>query len=326
MKAVVILGAGAAAPFGVPTLQRLFQDHYARAQLKKDPFLHMKLQDLFWGPRGFNLDTSHLSLTVEEILTIVRDSDQQDYKAPPLLGTEADHFRKSLYVLIKRAVYDGKSSDGRCLNPLIEFARKNFKQTTWASFNWDCIFEASFYYSSCPDPRGRYNPQVVIDLHNWHNSYGNHLFLKLHGGVNWWFEDGNIVYLPWGAQPDLDSRWQGYEQGKVGGHPVILEPSFYKYEDAVFALLIPQWQRFVESLLGADIVVIVGYSLPEADVETRRALTIGFQGNTTARYVVINSSEWACNRYTRILGRARLRCEQATIEDASGRLGELLLS
>lgn len=91
-KAVIILGAGASAPFGAPTLLRVFQDGAARRHLENDDFLYTKLQELFWTPRGHNLRTSHLCLSVEEILTLVRDYEKQAYNAPSLLGNETGRF------------------------------------------------------------------------------------------------------------------------------------------------------------------------------------------------------------------------------------------
>jgi hypothetical protein len=324
-KAVFVLGAGASAPFGVPTLIRVFQDSAARRYLQRDTFLYEKLNELFWSPRGITLDTSHLSLSVEEILTLVRDYEFQAYGAPPLLGEEAERFKRSLYVLIKKAVYDGKSTRGGFLNPIIQFARRTFRHVTWASFNWDCIFEASFYYSSGPHRYYRSNPHLIVNLNNWRNPHNKHLFLKLHGGINWWYDNGAIYYLPFGMQPDLDQRWQEYEENRATGTPVILEPSYYKYEDPIYQHLKIQWQRFVEELLEADVVIILGYSLPEADIEARKVLSIGFQGNPNARYIVINRSEWACERYKRIFGATRSICVQESIEDVADRLPELVI-
>lgn len=113
MKAVVILGAGASAGFGVPTLRYIFQDRHARAHLAADQFLRRKLVNSIWAPRGVDLDTSHLSLTVEEILTMLRDAENQEYGRPPLIPrNQAERFRRSLYVLIKRAVYEDKNLCG----------------------------------------------------------------------------------------------------------------------------------------------------------------------------------------------------------------------
>ena len=325
-SAVFVLGAGASTPFGVPTLLRVFQDSFAKRQLQKDTFLHEKLSRLFWLPRGRTLETSHLSLSVEEILTLVRDYEHQAYGAPSLLGQEAERFKRSLYVLIKKAVYDGKNTRSRSLNSIIEFARRNFRHVTWASFNWDCIFEASYYYSSGGHRFYRSNPQLVINLENWRNTSSNQVFLKLHGGVNWWYEGEAIHYLPFGSQPDLDNRWQEYEENRAGGVPVILEPSYYKYEDPIYQYLKVQWQYFVNALLAADVVVILGYSLPEADTEARRVLSIGFQSNQRARFVVINRSQWVCERYERIFGTDRAVCIHNNVEDSTQQLMDLILS
>jgi hypothetical protein len=282
--------------------------------LKVDPFLADRLHTLFWEPRGRSLETSNETISVEEILTLVRDYEKQSYPLPPLLGSETEQFRRSLYVLIKKAVYDGKNSRGRHLNTIITHAKQNYSHITWASFNWDCIFEASFYYSS-GDVYTRSNPRVGIDLLNWRNCHGKHVFLKLHGGINWWYQDNHIHYLPFGSQPDLNQRWQAYEDGQAEGMPVILEPSYYKYEDPVYQHLKPQWTIFVENLLLADIVLVIGYSLPDADPEARLALSLGFQSNPKSKFLVIDRSDQICLKYERLFGTGRVRVVPRSLED-----------
>src|SRR3954451_1488369 len=105
MKSVVILGAGASAGFGVPTLRNLFKDVHARRYLQQNRELRSQLDSLIWSPRGLDLEQSHLGLTVEDILTLIRDSERQQYGLPILLDTKTrDAFRKNLYALIKRAI------------------------------------------------------------------------------------------------------------------------------------------------------------------------------------------------------------------------------
>lgn len=324
-KAVVILGAGASAPFGVPTLRKVFQDSEAIAYLKANVALHDQLQSVFWAPRGHTLKTSHETLTVEEMLTLIRDYEKNEYDAPPLHIDDPLKFRKDLYCLIKRAVYDEKSSQSAHLNPIISLARNRFESTTWASFNWDCMFESSFYYSSGPpQPLSRHNPHLVVNIENWRDGPLNHTFLKLHGGVNWWFTD-KLRYLTFGANPELNNRWRDYEEGTTEGHPVILEPSYYKYSDPVYDLLKIQWHAFVRALVEAQLVVIIGYSLPEADLESRRALTIGFQSNEVARFVVIDDQKWVCERYQRLLGNTRVTCVQKPLQEINADLDAILL-
>jgi hypothetical protein len=313
-QAVILLGAGSSAPFGVPTLRHLFKDPYARQHLKGDQRLLSTLDKVFWAPRGHTLESSHHSLTAEELLTILRDYENFKEIPAPLVGEELEEFRRSLYVLIKKAVFDGKSSDGRFLNRLITLAEERFGSVTWASFNWDCIFEASFYYAGHTPTRS--NPEVIVKLENWRNPPSKHRFLKLHGGVNWWYDGANLIYLPFGRQPDLQQCWARYEAGEDIGKPVILEPSYYKYLDEVYPLLRPQWDYFVKSLIGADLVLVLGYSLPEADIMARTALMIGFQsGKPNARWVIVDKSPDVCGRYQRLLGTARVKALAMDIEE-----------
>lgn len=308
MKAVVILGAGASADFGVPTLRNLFKDPQARSYLALNQALRSRLENLIWSPRGLGLETSHLGLTVEDILTLVRDSERQQYGLPVVLDTpERNEFRKSLYVLIKRAIYDGKSSSKATLNPLIRFMRKHAEHTTWASFNWDCLFEASFWYSSAPAGTPRTNPQLVIPIENWGFTQSTrHTFLKLHGAINWWFVAGKVAYLPFGANPALNERWSAYENGAAEGEPVILEPSHYKYAGEMYEILRPQWEYFANAVASVDLVVVVGYSLPDADSEARSAVTLGFQANPDARWLVIDPSDPVRAKFEQLLGNKRL--------------------
>lgn len=51
-RAVVILGAGSSADFGVPTLANIFKDHHARRYLQAKSDLLGQLNEMFWQPRG----------------------------------------------------------------------------------------------------------------------------------------------------------------------------------------------------------------------------------------------------------------------------------
>lgn len=325
MDAVVILGAGASAGFGVPTLRYLFQNAEAREQLAQDRFLARKLENVIWKPRGIDLDTSHLGLTVEEILTMIRDAESDEIPLPRLLSPrDAPKFRRSLYVLIKKAIYDNKSSRRtRVLDPLIAYMRgRTFDHVTWASFNWDCMFESAFWYSS-GYPGDRHNPSVVVPLHGWGVSITRkHTFLKLHGAINWWYENNRINYLSFKPGGTLTTKWKSYEDEATGGEPVILEPSFYKYTGPMYELLKPQWENFIEALATAGVVIVVGYSLPEADAQARSAITLGFQWNRKATWIVIDESTDVCKRYRHIIGSKQLHMVPEKLEAINLKLRE----
>lgn len=326
MKGVVILGAGASADFGLPVLSGVFKDLEARRFLEENPNFLNQLNRHFWYPRGLDLESSNRGVTVEEILTTIRDFEENEYGLESFLKEEDQlEFSKNLYCLIKKSVFDGKSSSrGRFLNPVIDFCSNRYTKSTWGSFNWDCIFESSFYYhSGSPGPLGgRHNPKVAIKLNGWRNSNSSHLFLKLHGGVNWWITDGNLEYLPFSGR-DLNQRWADYYSGRATGRPAILEPSFYKYDDQeIFPLLENQWQIFVQELIEADEVIILGYSAPEFDTKARQALMYGFQGNMRSRWLVVNPSQDHLNKYQRILGDRRVAYLEKTISSFSSSINE----
>ena len=157
------MGAGSSADFGVPTLRSIFKNPEAAAYLTRDTTLHGWLERVFWQPRGYSAATSDRSLTIEEMLTIIRDWQGEDKDAPDL--KDIDDIRRRLYVLIYHAVYLNKSSNKAHLNGLIDTLRRSFSQMTWASLNWDCIFESSYWYNSGPPQSGtRSNPHLAIRL------------------------------------------------------------------------------------------------------------------------------------------------------------------
>jgi hypothetical protein len=109
-RAVVILGAGASADFGVPTLASVFRDLRARLYLNANPAVLNRLNELFWAPRGHTLQTADKSVTIEDMLTILRDWENEPAVPDDLKPEGVTTFRHKLYVLIERAVFQGKST------------------------------------------------------------------------------------------------------------------------------------------------------------------------------------------------------------------------
>ncbi len=329
MKAVVILGAGASADFGVPTLMDLFKDRHALRYLRQNQYLLDLLESVFWQPRGHSLSTSDQSLTVEQMLTLLRDMSEEPNVADILSEHNYMLFRKGLYLLIQRATFEGKSTRSGHLNNLINYARQNFTHTTWASFNWDCIFESSFYYTQDPYAYtriSRSNPSLAVELANWGSPRDSrHLFLKLHGGINWWMQEGILTYFPWSGNGSLPSQWQRYSaEANSINVPVILEPSYYKYTDETYQLLEIQWTRFLQELLQADRVIVVGYSLPEADSKARSTLATSFQANQSAKWMVIDPSDEVVYKYAQLIGGRQLTIARTTLSTFNANFDQLM--
>jgi hypothetical protein len=305
---VVVMGAGSSADFGVPTLRSIFTNREAKAYLKQDGVLAEWLQKTFWEPRGHSAQTSERSVTIEEMLTILRDW-QREPSVKQLDAAELDDIRRRLYVLIYHAVYENKSSDKGFLNGLIDVLGANFGLVTWASFNWDCIFESSFWYNSGqPGPYGgRTNPKPVISLSGYKHWSGKHEYLKLHGSVNWWLIDGKPTYLKWGSHGELTVKWNELSENKTADLPIILEPSAYKYEHPLYKqILEPQWTHFLKRLCEAACVLVIGYSLAENDLEARCKMFTAFQVNEACRWAVVDPAGETRQKYERLWGTKRL--------------------
>lgn len=114
----MILGAGASADFGVPTLLHIFKDPYARRYLASHSVLLDTLQDMFWTPRGHSLESSEQSLSIEQMLTLLKDWENEAQLDDAAKPQNVANFRRSLYCLIQRAVFEGKSSSPKTFEPI----------------------------------------------------------------------------------------------------------------------------------------------------------------------------------------------------------------
>ena len=102
-------------------------------------------------------------------------------------------------------------------------------------------------------------------------------------------------------------KWNEYEENdEIKDYPVLLEPSYYKYDDQVFKHLKVQWDSFLNNLLEADTILIIGYSLPGGDSEARSMISIAFQENQKAKWAVVDPRDNICKKYERLFGAVRL--------------------
>lgn len=313
---MIILGAGASIDFGLPVLAKIFEDASVKQYLEENRWLHRILSDIFWQPRRLKLESSHQGLNIEEMLTYLKDIETTHGNS--LLLKELDrqdiaNIRRGLYVVIERAVFEGKSSRGMHLNRLIDVCGKKFEHVTWASFNWDCIFESSFWYLQGPLGAGRrVNPSLAVKIANWRQGTAQHLLLKLHGAVNWWIVNGVLTYLPWTDGGPLKQKWDDYERNATKDFPVLLEPSFYKYQDQCYKLLETQWDVFSERLADADCVLIIGYSLPDSDTYARSRILTAYQANAKCNWLLVDPSKNVFKRYRKLVGSRRIRIKYSS--------------
>lgn len=353
-KAVVLLGAGSSVPFGLPVLKDFFIHEKAQEYLKSKGNLDFRKKlEKFLKVRGFLFDRSSESVTIEEILTLLREIEYQSkeqshdqhifcdsnfswekiFKSTVFCKETAEkihekdplfyeNFRKDIYCLMEHVLFTDVTTSSKHMNGLIEYCDNKFSKTLWATYNWDCIFESSFYNVK------NENPFLTIDVKDWWNHGKKHEFSKLHGGINFWLDEietrpSYLLFSDKNGKGTVKEKWARYKDLEIDengfseiGKPLILEPSYYKYhreieENSYFSEC---WCHFLLSMMKADIIFIVGYSLPQADQKARSALMMASQGNKNGKWIIVNPSIEACTQYERLLGSNRTYSFCKTLE------------
>lgn len=138
------------------------------------------------------------------------------------------------------------------------------------------------------------------ELYPWH-------ILKLHGSLNW------FRYLPFKSfKPASSENDASFEELKnevvlVEGHwwftsppeldgwyiyPLIVTPTLYKqdyFRDPIYnRVLAPMWQEASESLIDCDKLVVIGYSFPPTDFQTKKLFLEAFSNSSVEELFVVN--------------------------------------
>ena len=310
----VILGAGASISAGLPALNRIFEDSSVQAYLADEANEFDNFMSKYvWTPRLIESVERWKSLNLEEVLTMLRlwENDSQS----PINFAKNFKYQKQLLGCVYHSVYSDKKDNGcRDYNQLISFCDERFDRITWASFNWDAKFEQAFFYTfkGCAD--GGRLPSCHANLQDWEGTNEKHMYLKLHGSVTW-FSDagGNVINRRFGkvagAYP-VRAAWDDFLCGNSGAlEPMIAEPSFLKH-DRIRAkpFLRSQWRSLDLALGESDLVLVVGFSLPDGDAMAKQSLLTTVARNPNAPFVVVDpdKTKQVMPRYERLLGSGRL--------------------
>lgn len=131
----------------------------------------------------------------------------------------------------------------------------------------------------------------VLERINKENIPGNnwqyevpHL-IKLHGSVNWYYNgkdlyyegesisqgyNQNVKHFPRGGSGEVNPDYlKYYKSARYGLKPLIVPPVLNKNNYYSNDLLKDAWKQASEYLKEADIVTIIGYSIPETDIAVK---------------------------------------------------------
>lgn len=184
---------------------------------------------------------------------------------------------------------------------------------TVVTFNHDLVLES--VAAKLPRTSGRWclrslYGDVALRSLNWPSgrTHPNHKagcahrppfeLLKLHGSMNWLMRSPKItpdfgtlfppqrtqrqIYVANRADIMIDARISA--QAKPGGRswhlwPLVVPPIYDKQRVTGMTLLQEVWDRANAAILGADRLVLFGYSIPEADVLARQMLRTAVRQN-----------------------------------------------
>ena len=184
----------------------------------------------------------------------------------------------------------------------VELLKKWGKRNSIITFNYDLVFDKLILdrYDAVDYGLPRANVYVKprsLDI------WSGIRMLKLHGSLNWTRCDscGRIDVFQ-KSRAHLERR-KGCTSGCRGyRNPVIVPP--VRDKERFLGSGNPIWKKALEELQEADKVVLIGYSVPEADAAARALLaqTLG-RDNPDAEVVIINSNPDALCTAEQRLGR-----------------------
>ncbi|MEW5918939.1 MAG: hypothetical protein AB1762_21225 [Gemmatimonadota bacterium] len=183
---------------------------------------------------------------------------------------------------------------------------------SFITFNYDLALDFALHWSMLP-----------IDYGFGHAAAGAVPVLKLHGSLNWAMcpkckeiraADFSAHFRrDVGFQPKPNSAYPIPSSGLLrllGAHcqgedaptePAIVPPTWNKTQ--YHTLFGAVWRRAAEELSKAEVIYVIGYSLPESDVFFRDLLALGLAGSTRLiRFQIVNPDGNVGNKFHRLLG------------------------
>ncbi len=299
MNVVLFLGAGFSRPFGQPTMQEFLEAARASTRITEEE--KGLIDDLVLEARSANAYLDSSPTNIEDILSfsVMADrvaaagdeparagvlrhilhriySDSPMIYDPPTNGTRGSPFWEQFDRVPELLGTD--LSDPRISLSVI---------TTNYDLNVEQALARMEMLSSLPfacqrDPHGGNDPMGGLYRHD------GIPVLKLHGSVNWFVDDENVVTVE-GRIMSLDSGmhvpWTTASDYEYQGTPLIVPPTFLKPD--LRAELRHVWTTAADVLRQAELLIFVGYSFPESDIEMLYLLATCLWQNPRLRQIIV---------------------------------------
>jgi len=187
-------------------------------------------------------------------------------------------FSKFLAIIIKEKQESYNYKTNPFLKKFIDYLKKN--QSIIITFNYDTILETAASPTLGPimSPNEYYKMPItkLVDriASGATAKYSEDIFrlLKLHGSINW-YHSGQRLNQPLQVYLEIGYPWEEDEKiAKKDLYPLIIPPVFDKTGFMNLNFINVIWRDAKEYLCNANRIYIIGYSIPDADLNIKLML------------------------------------------------------
>jgi len=312
-KVTFLLGAGASAPSGIPTVDKLLSELWKRARkigredldrLAKwcDDRRITNIEDLLTAAYISNFAATNRSITsLLDYFLFSRGrelAEEEEYlmrHRRPVRTTEIDvssisflqDTLQTLFGLLTSTMIS--ASPNSTHRAIVDFIKEH-KKTSLITTNYDgCMDEAilieGMHLKGTIGSESKENNPDAVQL------------IKMHGSINWAYCDSCQAVREF----DLLELKEMFEKDKLsypvmgickncGGlrRPLLVPPLSFKF--LMFPNLIDIWNSASQSIEGADYLIIVGYSFSEADTYITKIISRSMSMKENQKMIIVNTN------------------------------------
>lgn len=308
-KVTFLLGAGASAPSGIPTVDKLLSELWKRARkIGREDLDRLarwcddhgvtNIEDLLTAAYISNFAAKNRNITAlldYFIFSGERISEEEEYlirrrrlvRSPEIDVSSISFLQETLQTLFGLLTSTMISaSPNRAHEAIVNFVKEH-KNTSIVTTNYDgCMDEAIL-------KAGLKIKGTILDEET--NSDAVEL-IKMHGSINWAYCDSCQDVREF----DLLELKETYEKDKLsypvlgickncGGlrRPLLVPPLSFKF--LMFPNLIDIWNSARQSIEEADYLIVVGYSFSEADTYITKIISRSMSMKESQKMIIVNT-------------------------------------
>lgn len=338
MSKVYILGAGASKFADFPLgrglgifLKREGEVRHNDIQTKKDVASFFRIADIVCNELGWSKDDiqdfewlfTEIDLALQKEETLKRfgsnaDSVLEAQRACKRLISLAFKARSSQLFL---PIFKDQTSKNGCADEnFVELKNKWAKRInhgdTIITFNWDCLQEMILW----KERKWNYRDGYGFEIESENGNPSQVLILKLHGSCNWAVgslgdPNINVDYLS-DMFPGTYNHYSSSEPyGTLDHQPIssdfgemLVNPSYLKNPFNIPALVLV-WEQAYQRIAKAEEIVVIGYSLPDADLAAITMLSLALRKSPLSNFKFVGNS--AFGRWVEFGSKLEKEVEQA---------------